>query len=99
MRISSNRFMRLVAHCGTCMGGVGGTKPLIVQKGNTIAMRADLDILSRAATRVALSQPDISFTWGQMEIQLTGTVVGPHSAANLPYRWTRVTAPRARHQQ
>lgn len=60
MRISSNRFMRLVAHCGTRMGG--GTKPLIVQKGNTIDMRADLDILSRAATQVALSQPRVSFT-------------------------------------
>lgn len=54
MRISSDRFMRLVAHCGTRMWGVGGgTKPLIVQKGNTIDMRADLDILSRAATQVA----------------------------------------------
>lgn len=62
MRISSNRFMRLVAHCGTRMWGGGGTKPLIVQKGNTIDMRANLDILSRAATQVALSQPRISFT-------------------------------------
>lgn len=62
MRISSNRFMRLVAHCGTRIGGGAGTKSLIVQKGNTIAMRADLDILSRTATQVALNQPRISFT-------------------------------------
>lgn len=47
MRMSSNRFMRLAAHCGT---RIGGTKQLIVQKSNTIAKLADLHILSRAAT-------------------------------------------------
>lgn len=89
MRIPTNRFMRVVAFCRMRMGG-GDKAADCTQKGTTTARRS-FTCRHSSCHEAALGL--------ELEIQLTCTSLRVVTRQNLPCRWTRVTAPRPRHQQ